>query len=209
MSSIERIPIFTEEVFAFHLHDHENWKKLIHAIITVEENKNIHKFSTELDRECNIKARRTAWDSHLQYPVVKQLDEIIKKVIFKLIKEQNFDAPYVTTIESWINWYSKNQFANFHNHIPSHLSAVYFVDVEKSKANFVINKPTSFRLVKKEDKNNFFYNTSKIINVKDGTVVFFPSYLDHFVTPNESQHKRVTVAFNYVVEYDKEERSKY
>lgn len=120
--------------------NHDKWEKQLKEIVKVEDNKNLHNFTTEPDDECNVKAKRTAWDSHLRYPTIRDLSTELIKIVLNLIDQQNFDAPNIEVTESWINWYKKNNFATPHSHGPNHLSIVYFVDVEKVMLNFVFIK---------------------------------------------------------------------
>ena len=83
---IERLPIFTHEVFHFQLPDFDSWKKKIEQIILVEENKNIHGQSTVPDDQCNVVGKRTAWNSHLRYNSLNLLCEEIKNYLCKFVE---------------------------------------------------------------------------------------------------------------------------
>ena len=52
---ITKTPLFTEEVSFFTMPNHEHWKEQIHNIIKVEDNKNIHKYTTIPKKEDNVK----------------------------------------------------------------------------------------------------------------------------------------------------------
>jgi uncharacterized protein (TIGR02466 family) len=207
MIDIQTIEIFSDEVFHFKMSNHENWLEQIKQIVKVEDN-SIHNFNTEPNDECNVKAKRTAWDSHLRYPAVANLTKELQKIISHLIESQNYDAPKIKVLDAWINWYKKNNFAVPHAHLPGHLSIVYFLDVEKSNAQFMFHKQSSFNLIKKDDKNNSFTNFAKIINVKNGDVLMFPTSTMHSVSANLTDNLRITYASNMSVSYETE-RNKY
>ena len=105
---------------------HGDWSEKIKNIIIVEDNKEIHQHTTIPKEACNVVGRRTAWDSHLRYPILQSLIKELEKIIQIFIEKENFDAPILKLQECWINWYKKNDHAIPHIH-PSHLSLVYFV----------------------------------------------------------------------------------
>ena len=170
MIEIQKLPIFVDEVNFFTMPNHEHWKEQIHNIVKVEDNKNIHKFTTTPNEEDNVKANRTAWDSHLRYPAIGELTNEITDIIHSSILKDGYDAPYLSVGDAWINWYSKNQFAQPHYH-SAHLAVVYFVDTEGSGSDFIFTRKDHYRLLKKENENTIT-NIHKKMNIKDGTVVF-------------------------------------
>jgi uncharacterized protein (TIGR02466 family) len=198
--------IFVEEAWSFTMPDHEKWRKEIKDIILVENNKEIHKHTTIPEEDCNVKAKRTAWDSHYRYPSIRSLTDELSNIIGDWIKKENFDAPYINVQDCWINWYNKNDHAVPHSH-GVHLSLVYFVDVEDSGADFLFLKSGKFELIRKEN-NETFHNNIKYVKVKNGTVLMFNGALMHSVTPNLSNSTRITFAANYKVDY-KEKRKDY
>tara|TARA_Y100000114_G_scaffold57850_1_gene52962 strand:+ start:327 stop:947 length:621 start_codon:yes stop_codon:yes gene_type:complete len=202
MIEITKLPIFVEEVNFFTMPNHEYWKEKILNIVKVEDNKNIHKFTTQIDEDCNVKANRTAWDSHFRYPAVTELTEKILDIIHLSVTQDGYDAPNLVADEAWINWYKKKQFAVPHTH-GCHMAVVYFVDTEDTNSNFIFTRNDHFRLSKKEDEKTIT-NISKQINIKDGTVIFFNGNLWHAVSANLSDKLRVTYASNVKVEYYKQ-----
>ena len=206
MIDIQKTNIFTDDCYSFTLPNHEEWSKNIKTIVTIEENKDIHHHITTPEHECNVKANRTAWDSHFRYPIVNSLNEEIVNIIYQFIEEENFDAPKIKVEDCWINWYKKNDHAEPHDH-GKHLSIVYFVDVEDTKASFLFHENNNFRLVKKNE-NSEEINIVKKIHAKDGMVLMFNGNICHSVTPNQTDEERVTLALNFCVVYD-EERPSY
>jgi len=190
--------IFVEEAWSFIMPDHEKWSKEIKNIILVENNKEIHNHTTIIPAT-NVKAKRTAWDSHFRYPQIRSLTSELSNIIQDWIKKENFDAPTLQVKDCWINWYDKNNHAVPHRH-GVHLSLVYFVDVEDSKADFLFIREDRYELIRKEN-NETFHNNMKYVKVKNGTVLMFSGDSMHSVTPNLSNNTRITFAANYVVDY--------
>jgi len=199
---VTKIPIFTEEVYAFNLPNFKFYQEQIKQIVLVEENG----LDTSPELECNVKARRTAWNSHLRYPALNNLSFEIKKYLESFIESEGYDIPELKIQDCWINWYKKNQFAQPHKH-NSVLSVVLFVDVQDTDAKFFFHADKRVTLVKKNEiKTNF--NSIKNVNAKNGTVLFFDGMISHSVSPNVTNKNRITVAFNYAPVY-LEDRSDY
>ena len=199
MVEINRLPIFTQEVFHFTLPNFEEWQKHINQIVLVEENKNIHKHNTSPEEACNVMAKRTAWNSHERYGSLNLLCAELDKYLFSFVKQEGYDIPKLEVNDCWINWYTKDNFSRPHKH-GSNLSVVVFVDVEDTDAKFFFHSNENMVLVKKDETSTNFTNI-KEVNVKNGTVVFFDGSLTHSVSPNTTNKKRITVAVNYSVVY--------
>ena len=204
--NINRLPIFTQEVFHFTLPNFEEWKKHIHQIVLVEENKNIHKHDTSPEEACNVMAKRTAWNSNHRYHILNDLCEEISSHLKNFFEKEGYDIPELAVNDCWINWYGKNQYAQPHRH-GQHVSVVLFVDVEKSNGKFFVYSDNNAVLVKKNETHTNFSNTIQI-DAKDGTVLFFDGATRHSVSPNTTDNKRVTVAINFNVFYE-QERNEY
>ena len=199
--NINKIPIFTQEVFHFTLPNFEEWKKLINQIILVEENKNIHEHDTSPEEACNVMAKRTAWNSHQRYPALNMLCNEIRVYLNKFIEKENYDIPDLDVTDCWINWYKKNQYAQPHKH-GGVLSVVLFVDVEKSNSKFFFHSDNNAVFVKENDVVTNFSNV-KELSAKDGTVIFFDGSINHSVSPNTTDNTRITIAINYNINYKK------
>ena len=133
---VDKHAIFTDYVWSFTMPDHEHWKKEIENIITVEKNKSMHNFSTESLQDRPVRAHKTAWDSYARYPAVFNILKIISSTIRQSIQQDGWEAPTLTPIDGWINWFEKDQFAHEHDH-NCLLSAVYYVSSEHSPSHSV------------------------------------------------------------------------
>ena len=217
MINIEKHTIFTEDIYSFVMPAHEDWSEKIKNIITVEDNKEIHQHTTipkeackwaltpqELLREQldSVMGKRTAWDSHLRYPILQSLIKELVKIIQIFIEKENFDAPILVLQECWINWLKKNDHVLPHIH-PRHLVLVYAVDVEETGADLLWIKSDSYQLANKGEK---IRNDIKSLKIKNGSVVMFNGNLLHAVTPNLSNKTRVTFIANFEVGYINDEK---
>jgi|TARA_R100000455_G_C6249110_1_gene106161 uncharacterized protein (TIGR02466 family) len=195
ITKINKHTLFIEEVYSFTLPNFNFYKDKIKQIIRVEENIQ----STAPDKQCNVVAQRTSWNSHQRYPIMYDLSQEISQIINQFIQLEGYDIPNLEIQDCWINWYKKDEYANPHDH-GSVLSSVLFVDVKDTDANFVFNSDKRAVFQKKDDTSTNF-NNLKILTPKDGTVIFFDGSVMHSVSANQSNKERVTAAFNYRPEY--------
>ena len=193
---IERLPVFVNEAFHFELPNFKRWQDAIKQIVLVEDNGLLN---TSPEEECNIKAKRTGWNSHLKYPILYDLVDEIEKYIQIFIEKEGYDVPKLGVMECWINWYKKNQYALPHKH-GEFLSVVLFVDVEDTDAKLFFHADHNLVLIKKTDVETNFSNV-KSINGKNGSVIFFDGMISHSVSQNNSDKNRISVAINYLPYY--------
>ena len=124
----------------------------------------------------------------------------ISKNIGSAIKDMGWDLETqlvkITSMQAIIN--SKEAFNEKHHHGNSALSAAYYVKAEQNAGNIVFFDP--------RQANVFHHPVSKEVNninaqvqsvtPKAGTLVLFPSYLEHKVNPNLSNEERIVISFN-------------
>lgn len=135
------------------------------------KNENLKNFITEISKHIGIAIKDMGWD--LETQIVK-----------------------ITSMWSIIN--NKDAFNEKHHHGNSALSAAYYVKAEKNAGNIVFFDP--------RQANVFHHPTSKEVNninaqvqsvtPRAGTLVLFPSYLEHKVNPNLSNEERIVLSFN-------------
>ena len=124
----------------------------------------------------------------------------ISKNIGIAIKDMSWDLETqiakITSMWAIIN--NKYAFNEKHHHGNSSLSAAYYVKAENDAGNIVFFDP--------RQANVFHHPISKEVNAinaqvqsvtpKPGTLVLFPSYLEHKVNPNQSDEDRIVISFN-------------
>ena len=95
---------------------------------------------------------------------------------------------FVFSVDSiWVNKYSKNNYQGSHVH-PSDFSFIIYYKTDKSYT--VFNSPVKNLT---ESFNNKFFIKHYEPKLKQGDIIIFPSYLEHWVRPNSNN---VTVAGN-------------
>lgn len=111
---------------------------------------------------------------------------------------------YIT--DAWFNAYKKNQHQEIHEHLPGQFSAVHYLAYDKN-----VHSPTLFlspyRQVSmsnappfKSNDPDFIpstWNQLSYINVDEGDLIIFPSFLEHKVGRQTTNKLRATIAFNF------------
>jgi uncharacterized protein (TIGR02466 family) len=118
--------------------------------------------------------------NNLQQIVWNSLDKLFEQLKSKTQKCR------VTTF--WWNVYQQGDSAPVHNHGSFGISGIYLLELnEPNKTVFLYNH----RALLKHEQDLEYYETS---HIPEGTVLLFPSSLNHHVEPAETT--RMTISFN-------------
>lgn len=97
----------------------------------------------------------------------------------------------------WFQRYETHSFHGAHNHWPSLFSAVYYLefDPEEHKETVFMN-PNRLQIELYQARNiNLAHEFSP--RAKEGDLVIFPSFLDHYAPMNISEKPRTIISFNF------------
>ncbi len=100
--------------------------------------------------------------------------------------------------EIWANANCKYAYNNVHNHPNSLLSDVYYVKVEGDCGDLLFFDPRKqASMTQPEFSERTQINSSiQSISPEAGTLIIFPSWLDHSVNQNLSDADRISMSFN-------------
>jgi uncharacterized protein (TIGR02466 family) len=149
----------------------------------------------------NINNSISVSNSVLENQSLKNIKKFIDKNL-NLYKEnilstKNNIELYVT--ESWINYTNKNQSHHRHQHDNSIISGVfYFNTLDTDNISFYKNK-NGLSLSFDVKNSNTFNSLSYKLPVKTGTLILFPSDLQHEVDENIEEKTRISLSFNTFV----------
>jgi len=94
----------------------------------------------------------------------------------------------------WANYYDKGAFQEVHDHVGvnrTHFSGIYIMDqTGENKTSFINN---NFGILDQQ------LHTKDIDDIKEGSVILFPSNLLHYVNPVDDP--RCTISFNIMCEF--------
>ena len=88
----------------------------------------------------------------------------------------------------WGHIHEKHMSTNTHNHHPHYVSAVLYVAIPEGSGTIVF-RPS----LNRHDDTAY----ASHFPPKRGRFFIFPSYLDHYVTRNQSDEKRISISFNF------------
>ena len=118
---------------------------------------------------------------------------VINNHFKKYVNSKFIDSNTLQISNIWVNVTRKGEFQNYHNHIVSgdpvrftKYSGTIYIKRPKNSGNILFT-------------NEDLYNSIEI-EPEEGTIILFPSYLRHSVTPNLSKEERVSVSFNIEVD---------
>jgi len=93
---------------------------------------------------------------------------------------------------TWITKYSQGDTQEIHNHLNASFSWVYFLQQPKEFGS----KMYLYNSMSRQDDRELGLSNRFKPQQEEGDLVIFPGYLNHFITPNESNELRYTVAGN-------------
>lgn len=99
--------------------------------------------------------------------------------------------------QSWVNFNPKNTGHHMHNHYNSVLSGTFYLSVPDGVTGDMViedNRPRG--TIQHRGQLNFFNTAQIFVTPKQYDLVIFPSYMYHWVTPNDGNEIRKSLAFN-------------
>lgn len=175
-------------------------------------------FSAYEQQGCN-EPSRNIFSSY--FPGAPKLDQKKFAEFYAKDLQNFFDKAGFSRLHTWEHrlnfWYNlsfKDSYQEIHDHlggpIPISYAAVHYVVFDKQEhASTVFYNPLQSILktlqptTKDQFKPNDYQGLQKLLNVEEGDLIFFPSYVPHSVMKQISEKLRITVAFNISV-YEKE-----
>ena len=134
--------------------------------------------------------------------------DAIQPQMNKYLENLDPQVPYsVHCDEMWFNEYSKGDYQEPHDHaFPGRgVSAIYVLDYPqdvKDPGGQLVFECPNFPMVRSSGLDRIFnaWNYQHITpRLEVGTLIFFPSWISHYVLPSKTDKRRATIAANFVV----------
>lgn len=119
-----------------------------------------------------------------------------KKIAEKISTLWELDRP-LELGNFWCNVNGFKDYNNVHCHPSSVFSMVYYVDCNKDSGNIVFCRPDLQEHYFSVEKFNSYTYRSHYFTPEPSKFLLFPSYVNHFVTPNMSDQDRISIAINF------------
>ena len=116
-------------------------------------------------------------------------------------------------IDSWFNAYKDFQWQEYHHHLPSILSGVYFVSYDpETHGKLTFKNPLGDWRIAQSAKMNYLPNdpanpqdqllTENFTpSIKEGDIIIFPSGLPHAVAVSNKKSNKLRITFSFNVTY--------
>ena len=126
----------------------------------------------------------------------KDLLTWIDNCIIEYCKSLNYTSNIISK-SSWFNIYRKGDYQEYHNHIETDISCIYYLKGDEGSANTIF---TDFDYLKhKIPVTKFTPDNSGCwtVDFKEGVLVVFKSDMLHCVEKHNLNNDRITIANNY------------
>ena len=169
--------MFFVPLFSIELENWENRKQAFKDLCKIDD----PKYKNEAQYS-DYHEHRTVEGCHYK----KEFEELAKEELH-LIQDKLGGPFYIDGL--WFQMYEKTNYMPAHNHGSVGYSSVLFVDFD-SEEHSATNFLAPF--------NDFIHGTTLGYQpeVKEGTMIFFPSVILHDVLPNKSTKQRTIISFN-------------
>lgn len=98
---------------------------------------------------------------------------------------------------SWLNRTTTNAYHYQHHHVNSLASGIFYFTPDPTPLELHVEKTCAWTCLKMFPTVHNQYNTAaNLIEIKQGTLLLFPAYLQHSVPRSVSAHDRISLAFN-------------
>jgi uncharacterized protein (TIGR02466 family) len=146
------------------------------------------------------------WQSQAMYeedlkkylPEISKLEKEISLAIGEIIKIWEIEEP-AELGNFWCNINYDKDYNLAHTHPQSTFSCVYYVEAEENAGSLTFVRPDlQYHYITPKNYNKYTYQTYNYTPEKSKLLIF-PSYIEHYVTPNLSGRERISIAVNYSI----------
>lgn len=147
------------------------------------------------------KSNRGGWQSNLyadgDHVFLSNLFENIKIKVQEVYNDLGIISKPVLK-NYWFNCNTVDHFNLPHTHPYSFVSAVYYFKTPANSGNIVFRRPDNFSLyienahVDTPDNYRVFF-----VKSEENLLLMFPSYVEHYVEPSNSEELRMSLAINF------------
>jgi uncharacterized protein (TIGR02466 family) len=191
----------TDESDVFSLFPTSVWKVQLAPKFATGINRTVRDSLREMNPRLPELAPGDSWQSDHQLHTLDEFRELVSRImrstatILKFLKIGNEE---IELTGCWANVTARGASHAMHSHPNNFLSGVYYVQTwpGADTINFHDPRPQA-GVVRPPVTELTGQNVDQVvIKVTNGTLLMFPSYLTHSVSPSESNEQRISVSFN-------------
>lgn len=130
------------------------------------------------------------------------LFEYICQMGFKAVADLDFIDCDIALTEAWLNVNDNRQCMNSEHVHEEVFSGVFYLHTPEKSGRLVIKNQAINPMWKGcllRTKKNQFTGESIRIDPTEGSIILFPSYIPHWVEPNDHDEERISISFNVIV----------
>ena len=134
----------------------------------------------------NVKCLRTNSKIHEEYELFDRFKKIICNLIHnncRWVNELFREIDNYKTLSMWGMIYNKGDYAITHEHIPSHISYVFYLKVDENSSPLVFDE--------------FNYQ----ITPNEGQLLVFPGHMKHCVPVQKNYGERIAISGNILLDF--------
>lgn len=175
-----------------------------------------HFFSTHERFLCDDQAEKSDQGNLMEHaseePALGELDSLFTDCLETYCREIGWRGDFDLEYQLFPNVAPKGHYVPSHNHV-SHISAVYYVHTQPVDRPLLVSdedvtqywRPDRGALILHDPRFNAslcggWHYHAKVFP-RPGTMIFFPSFLWHEVTPHDAEEARLSVAANFFLTY--------
>jgi uncharacterized protein (TIGR02466 family) len=162
-------------------------------------------YNYQVNTESVILSNRGGWQSPSDFHKLESFYEFEEYILSHILQSLSYYKCNFNLSNMWININKKGDYNDAHDHPNSILSGVFWAKIPENCGRLVFNSPNGFAentLLNSIDENikqEHNYSSTFVFTPNEGTLILFPSHLQHFVEPNKSDEDRISIAFNLFV----------
>jgi len=150
----------------------------------------------KMEREKTVrKSNRGGWQSDLQKPQ-GELQPLVNEIV-EFCGHLPMNIKKVDIRQMWINVNKKGDWNTIHQHSGYYdLSGIYYVKVPKDSGRICFRDPRPSAISNTFMNDRFDKGEVKNVNIMEGLLMMWPTYLEHFVEPSQTDEERISISFD-------------
>ena len=130
----------------------------------------------------------------------KEFAELVISTSKEILDELKYDVEDIVITDMWATVLKSGENHPAHTHSNNFLSGVYYLHSSQGASIMFRDPRPAADVILPKIKESTIENSSLLsYTSKQNRAIFFPSWLPHYVKPNKSKDKRISIAWNIQV----------
>jgi uncharacterized protein (TIGR02466 family) len=186
--------LFPTPIFSFKLQDYQALnQQLLEVIYQLKETE---KSAMRTSAPLGWQSQTSLFD----LPQCQSFKHLIDAAVLETAKAIGYGEVKMQSERCWANVNPKYASNTVHDHANCLFSGVYYVQTPPNSGNLTFHDPRQARVFMQPRVSGYtpYIADSIDVEVQEGVIMIFPSWLKHGVETNLSGRDRVSLSFNYV-----------